>query len=211
MSAKWVAWVSAVAILAGASSVAYAFAKEDKKGEAAPAAPATGKSVLDYTLKDIDGKEVKLGDEYAGTVLLIVNVASKCGYTKQYTDLQAIYEKYKDQGLVVLGMPCNDFGGQEPGTEQEIKAFCSSKYSVTFPMFSKLAVKGDTADPLYNYLTSPETNPASSGPIKWNFTKFLIGRDGNIVTRFESGVVPTSEECTKKIEEALAVKAPAGQ
>jgi glutathione peroxidase len=154
-------------------------------------------------LKDIDGKETTL-KPYAGKALLIVNVASQCGFTKQYTGLEAVWRKYKDQGLVVLGFPSNDFGAQEPGTTAEIKQFCSSKFDVTFPLFDKLRVKSEEQHPLYATLTGPDS-PAP-GPVKWNFGKFLIGRDGKIIARFDSKVAPDSAELTKAIETALAAK-----
>lgn len=158
-------------------------------------------SLYDIPLKDIDGKETSL-KAYQGKVLLIVNVASKCGYTKQYKPLEAVYRKYKDQGLVVLGFPCNDFGAQEPGSNAEIKEFCSGKFDVTFPMFDKLVVKpGEQQHPLYAQLTGT-TSPVP-GPIQWNFTKFLIGRDGKILARFPSPVEPDSEKVTSAIEAAL--------
>ena len=131
-------------------------------------------------------------------------MASQCGFTKQYTGLEAVWRKYQDQGLVVLGFPCNDFGAQEPGTTAEIKQFCSTKFDVTFPLFDKLHVKGDGQHPLYAALTGPES-PAP-GPVKWNFGKFLIGRDGKILARFESKVAPDSAELSKAIEDALAAK-----
>src|SRR6185369_1065893 len=134
-------------------------------------------SILDFKMKDIDGKDVKL-KKYKGNVLLVVNTASKCGYTPQYEGLQATFDKYKSQGFYVLGFPANNFGGQEPGTEAEIKEFCTSKYKVTFPMFAKISVKGTDQDPLYSYLTNKETNGDLSGDIKWNFTKFLVDRKG---------------------------------
>ncbi len=154
-------------------------------------------------LKDIDGKDTTL-KTYAGKPLLVVNVASKCGYTSQYTGLEAVWRKYKDQGLVVLGFPSNDFGGQEPGTNEEIKQFCSSKFDVTFPMFDKVTVKGDGQSPLYTALTGPES--PVPGPVKWNFGKFLIGRDGKIIARYDSKVAPESPELTQAIEAALAAK-----
>jgi len=154
-------------------------------------------------LKDIDGKDTTL-KTYAGKPLLIVNVASQCGFTKQYTGLEAVWRKFKDQGLVVLGFPSNDFGGQEPGTNEEIKQFCASKFDVTFPMFDKVQVKGDAQSPLYVALTGPES--PVPGPVKWNFGKFLIGRDGKIIARYDSKVEPESPELTKAIEEALASK-----
>ena len=160
-------------------------------------------SIYDIPLKDIDGKDATL-KPYAGKVVLIVNVASKCGFTPQYTALEAIYQKYKDQGLVVCGFPCNQFGGQEPGTDAEIKQFCTSKYDVTFPMFDKLEVNGENRAPLYTLLAGKDS--PFPGNIKWNFTKFLIGRDGKILKRFESKVTPDSPEVTAAIEAALAGK-----
>jgi glutathione peroxidase len=160
-------------------------------------------SIYDVPLKDIDGKDTSL-KPYQGKVMLIVNVASKCGYTPQYKDLEAVYQKYKDQGLVVLGMPCNQFGSQEPGTNEEIKQFCSSKYNVTFPMFDKLEVNGANRHPLYTKLAGNDS-PAA-GDIKWNFTKFLVGRDGKVVKRFDSKVKPDAPEMIQAIEAALASK-----
>ena len=162
-------------------------------------------SVFDFKMKDIDGKDVKL-KKYKGDVLLVVNTASKCGYTPQYEGLQATYEKYKDRGFYVLGFPANNFGGQEPGTEKEIKEFCESKYKVTFPMFAKISVKGADQDPLYAYLTSKDTNPEFAGDITWNFNKFLIDRKGKIVARFSSKEKPDSEAVTQAIEKYLATK-----
>jgi glutathione peroxidase len=162
----------------------------------------TEKSVLEFTMKNIDGKDVKM-DEYRGKVLMIVNVASKCGYTPQYEGLEAIYRKYKDQGLVVMGFPANNFMGQEPGTNEEIKTFCSTRYNVTFPMFSKISVKGDDINPLFQFLTSKETNPEFSGDISWNFNKFLVDRTGKIVGRFSTREKPESENIALAIEKAL--------
>ncbi len=159
-------------------------------------------SVLDYTLNSIDGQPAPLA-EYKGKVILIVNVASRCGFTPQYEGLEAIYRKYKDQGFVILGFPANNFGGQEPGTNAEIKTFCSSKYNVTFPMYAKISVKGGDQAPLYRFLTDKQTNPASAGEIKWNFTKFLVDREGKVIARFESPVKPESAEVTGAIEKAL--------
>jgi glutathione peroxidase len=154
-------------------------------------------------LKDINGKETSLKD-YKGKVLLIVNVASKCGYTPQYKGLEATYRKYKDQGLVVLGFPCNDFGAQEPGSNAEIKTFCSDNYDVTFPLFDKLHVKGPQQHPLYSALTGKDS--PFPGDVKWNFGKFLVGRDGTIIKRWDSGVKPESKEVSDAIEAALAAK-----
>src|SRR5271165_6882512 len=158
-------------------------------------------NVLDFTLNSIDGKPAPLS-QYQGKVVLIVNVASRCGYTPQYTGLEKVYEKYKDQGFVILGFPANNFGSQEPGTNEEIKTFCSRKYNVTFPMYSKVSVKGDDQTPLYQYLTK-QTGPAIAGDIKWNFTKFLVDRNGNVVQRFESAVTPDSPEVVSAIEKQL--------
>jgi glutathione peroxidase len=160
-------------------------------------------SLYDIPLKDIDGKDATL-KPYAGKVLLVVNVASHCGFTPQYTALEALHLKYAAQGLVVCGFPCNQFGGQEPGTDAEIKAFCTSKYNVTFPMFDKLEVNGANRHPLYVALAGKDS--PFPGNIKWNFTKFLIGRDGKILNRFDSKVKPDSAEVTKAIEAALAAK-----
>jgi len=160
-----------------------------------------GASVYDYTLPSIDGEPTELAS-YKGKVLLLVNVASRCGFTPQYSALESIYEKYKDQGFVILGFPANNFGGQEPGTNAEIKSFCTLKYNVTFPMFAKVSVKGDDCTPLYQYLTR-QANPSLTGDIKWNFTKFLVDRKGNVVARFESPVKPDSPEVVEAIEKLL--------
>jgi glutathione peroxidase len=164
--------------------------------------PSPAGTVYAFTMKDIDGREVKLS-KYRGKVLLIVNVASRCGNTPQYAGLQNIYEKYRKQGLVVLGFPANDFGAQEPGTEAEIKQFCTANYKVTFPMFSKITVKGEGQAPLYRFLTSKETNPEFGGEIEWNFAKFLIGRDGKPVGRFSARTQPEDPKVIEAIEKAL--------
>lgn len=158
-------------------------------------------SVYDFTMASIDGEKTPLST-YKGKVILMVNVASKCGYTPQYTGLQALYEKYKGRGFVILGFPANNFGAQEPGTDAEIKTFCSTKYSVTFPMFSKVSVKGDDTTPLYQYLTK-DANPAVAGEVKWNFTKFLVDKTGKVVQRFEPAVTPESAEMSAAIEKLL--------
>ncbi len=160
-------------------------------------------SIYEIPLKDIDAKSTSL-KPYTGKVLLVVNVASKCGYTPQYSALEALYEKYKDKGLTVLGFPCNQFGGQEPGTNEEIKKFCTSHYEVTFPLFDKIEVNGTGRHPLYTTLTGKDS--PGPGDIKWNFTKFLVGRDGKILQRFESKVKPDSPEMVQAIEAALAAK-----
>lgn len=162
-------------------------------------------SVYDFKMKDIDGKNVNL-KKYKGKVVMIVNTASKCGYTPQYEGLEAIYRKYKDQDFVVLGFPANNFRGQEPGTDKEIKEFCTLKYDVTFPMFSKISVKGEDQHPLYKYLTDKATNPEFAGDITWNFNKFLIGKDGKIVARYETKVKPEDPTVTAEIEKLIAAK-----
>jgi len=164
---------------------------------------AQAESIYDVKLKDIDGKDTTLS-AYKGKALLIVNVASKCGYTPQYKSLEATYQKYKDKGFVVLGFPCNQFGAQEPGTNEEIKQFCASKYNVTFPLFDKLDVNGDNRHALYVALAG-EKSPFP-GNIKWNFNKFVIGKDGKILKRFDSKATPDSAEVTQAIETALAAK-----
>jgi glutathione peroxidase len=164
-----------------------------------------GDSVHAFKADTIDGQSVPLSD-YKGKVVLIVNVASKCGLTPQYEALESTYEKYKDQGLVVLGFPANEFGQQEPGSNADIKEFCSSKYSVTFPMFSKIVVKGEGIHPLYAFLTSEKSNPKFAGAIPWNFTKFLVDRDGHVIARFKPQDTPDSKVVTEAIEKALAAK-----
>jgi glutathione peroxidase len=168
-----------------------------------PAKKAT--SVLDFHVKDIEGKDVDLAS-YKGKVLLIVNTASQCGLTPQYKDLEAMYEKYKDQGLEVLAFPANEFGKQEPGTNEQIKEFCSTKYKVSFPLFSKIVVKGKGIDPLFDFLTSESTNPKFAGPIKWNFNKFLVNRKGEVIARFDPKKEDWSEPVISGIEKALAEK-----
>jgi glutathione peroxidase len=162
-------------------------------------------SVLDFQVKDIDGKDVDLA-KFKGKVLLIVNTASQCGYTPQYKDLQAIYEKYKDQGFEVLAFPANEFGAQEPGDNQQIKEFCAANYKVGFPLFSKIVVKGDGIHPLYAFLTSEETDPKFAGKIPWNFTKFLVDKKGDVIARFQPADKPTSGKVTGEIEKALTEK-----
>lgn len=181
--------VAAVAVGAAVSQAA------DKK-----VAPA-----LNFTMKDIDGKDVPLS-KYQGKVLLVVNVASRCGNTPQYSALQSAYEKYNKQGFAVLGFPANEFGKQEPGSEAEIKEFCTAKYNVSFPMFSKVVVKGEGQAPFYHFLTDKQTNPNFGGDIEWNFAKFLINRKGEVVARFPAKTNPSSPEIVEAIEKALAEK-----
>jgi glutathione peroxidase len=159
--------------------------------------------IQDIPLKDIDGKDTSL-KAYQGKVLLLVNVASRCGYTPQYKGLESVHQKYKGQGFSVVGFPCNDFGRQEPGTPAEIKEFCSSNYSVTFPLMEKIVVKGAGQHPLYVALTGKDS--PFPGDVKWNFGKFLVGKDGKLLKRWDSGTEPTSSEVAKAIEEALAAK-----
>jgi glutathione peroxidase len=181
--------IASLAVVALAAGTAGAADKGDKK------VPAT----LDFTMKTLDGKDANLA-QYQGKVVLFVNVASRCGYTPQYQGLQALYQKYGKDGLVIVGVPANNFGKQEPGTDSEISEFCSSKYGVTFPMLSKVSVKGADISPLYQYLTT-HANP--TGDIGWNFEKFLIGKNGEIVGRYKSKVTPESAELTSAIEAEL--------
>jgi glutathione peroxidase len=171
-------------------------------GLAAMSGSAMAASVYDFTLNSIEGKPVPLS-EFKGKVVLLVNVASRCGYTPQYTGLEALYEKYKDRGFVIVGIPANNFGGQEPGTNEEIKTFCKSKYSVTFPMMAKVSVKGADQTPLYQFLTASDTDSKFAGEIKWNFTKFLVSKDGKIVNRFESKTTPDDPHVIAAIEQEL--------
>lgn len=159
-------------------------------------------SVHDFTLKDIKGNDVALSS-YKGKTVMLVNVASKCGHTPQYEALEKIYRQYSPHGFVVLGFPANDFGNQEPGTEEQIEQFCKTTYGVSFPLFSKISVKGDQKHPLYQFLTSAETNPKFAGEIGWNFTKFLVSADGRVVARFDSGTKPDSPQVIQAIEAEL--------
>ena len=160
------------------------------------------KSIYDFTAKDIDGTE-RLLSEFAGKVVLIVNVASKCGFTPQYKGLEALYQRYKERGFVILGFPANDFLRQEPATDAEIKSFCSLTYGVTFPMFARISVKGKDIHPLYAFLTDKETNPRFAGKITWNFNKFLVDRSGNVVGRFDSKDDPLGDKIPRAVQEML--------
>jgi glutathione peroxidase len=170
---------------------------------ASPADPVkseTGSDLLQLKVRDIDGKTQSL-EAYRGKVLLVVNTASMCGYTRQYTDLVSIQKAYADQGFTVLAFPCNDFGGQEPGSSEEIKSFCHTRFSVNFPIFEKVHAKGSEQSPLYQLLTGL---PAPlGGDIRWNFTKFLVSKQGKVIARFEPGTSPSSDEVRKAIEAAL--------
>jgi len=168
----------------------------------AVAADGPAKGVLDFSLNDIHGQETSL-NRFNGKVLLLVNTASKCGLTPQYKALEAVYKRYKDQGLVILGFPANNFLGQEPGSEKEIAEFCQINYGVSFPMFSKISVRGKKIHPLYKFLVEKETNPGFEGKIGWNFTKFLVNRQGKVVARFEPRKVPDDPEVVAAIEKAL--------
>jgi glutathione peroxidase len=162
-------------------------------------------SPLDYTVKDIAGQDVEL-KRYMGQVVMIVNTASRCGFTPQYEGLQKLYETYKDQGFVILAFPSNDFMGQEPGTNAEIREFCTANYGVTFPLFAKVSVKGEDACPVYVFLTGEDTNPGFAGKITWNFNKFLVGRDGKVIARFDTRTAPLDREVTAAVEAALVRK-----
>lgn len=161
--------------------------------------PATDRGVFSFTMKTIDGKDKRLAD-YQGNVLLVVNTASKCGFTPQYSTLEKLYEKYKDRGFRILAFPANNFGGQEPGSNGDIKNFCSTNYGVSFDLFSKISVKGDDIHPLYAYLTKDSGFP---GDIKWNFNKFLVDRHGKVVARFDSKTDPMSDELVTQVESLL--------
>src|SRR5688572_28816166 len=210
MKTRMIATVAGMfAVAAGALFARPGDGKDKVKDPSTAPAPADkeGKPVspLDFKLKTIDGEELDLS-QYKGKPVLLVNVASQCGLTKQYTALQAMYEKYKDKGLVVIGIPANNFGSQEPGTEAEIKEFCSSKYNVTFPMTSKISVAGDDKHALYKFLTEEKTAKEFAGEIEWNFAKFLVDRNGNLMARFASPTKPDDAKVTGAIEKALAAE-----
>ena len=175
---------------------------------AADAAKATkpAETLLDQEMKTLEGKKINLADKYKGKVVLLVNVASKCGYTPQYNELQALHDKYAKKGLAVVGVPCNQFGNQEPGSAKEIAQFCEDRFGVEFDMLAKVDVNGAKAAPLYKNLTSEETDPKFAGDIKWNFEKFLFSRDGQVVARFPSKVKPDAPEVVEAIEAELANK-----
>ena len=212
MKTTWLGGVAAAVLAAGAAVAWFVRASwaDDVVGEPTAAPAEKGKdgepvSPLDFKMKTIDGQEKDLS-EYKGKVVLMVNVASQCGLTPQYKALQALYEKYKDQGLVVVGVPANNFGGQEPGSDAEIKEFCTSKYSVTFPMLSKVSVAGDDKHELYKFLTEEKTAGKFAGEIEWNFAKFLIDANGNVMARFGSRTAPDDAKVTEAVEKALAAK-----
>ena len=181
---------------------------DEPKAPAETPKPATRPaSVLDFTVTDNGGSIVNLSTKYKGKVLLIVNVASKCGFTPQYKALEKLYTTYQPRGFEILAFPANEFGHQEPGTDEQIRAFCTDKYNVTFDLFSKIVVKGEGQAPLYQFLTDKQTDPAYAGDIKWNFTKFLVSRDGKLVARFESPVKPNDPSVIQAIESQLATPA----
>lgn len=163
----------------------------------------SGGDIYGFTAKSMDGHETSLA-EYRGKVVMIVNVASRCGFTKQYAGLQKLFDTYKDKGFVILGFPANDFLSQEPGSNEEIMKFCQLNFGVTFPVFGKISVKGDGQHPLYQFLTDKKTNPEFGGAISWNFNKFLVSRDGRVVNRFGSRTEPLEAEVIAAVEKALA-------
>lgn len=194
------------AILSAAFLASCAVAQEAKPGSEVKAETKTTKEVapvLNFTMKSLDGKDVPLS-QYAGKVVLLANTASKCGLTPQYAGLQTLHKKYSEKGLTVLGFPANNFNGQEPGSNLEIGEFCQKNYGVEFPMFSKISVKGDDQAPLYKFLTNADTNPKFAGDITWNFEKFLVGRNGEIVARFSPKTKPDAPEVIQAIEAELA-------
>jgi glutathione peroxidase len=160
-------------------------------------------SILDFSMKSINGVETPIR-KFEGSVLLVVNVASKCGFTPQYKSLQVLYDRYKDKGLEILGFPANNFLRQEPGSDSEIREFCSTHYGVTFPLFAKISVRGRDIHPLYKFLTKPATNPKFAGKIGWNFAKFLVDRAGAVIARFEPKVDPLDPDVLSAIEKAVA-------
>jgi glutathione peroxidase len=194
--------LASAALVAGFGWIMGSAMMHTPQAAAGPATQPAASSALDFTVQDIDGKTVNLA-QYRGKVVLILNVASKCGNTPQYAGLEKLYETYKDKGLVILGFPANNFGHQEPGTNGQIKTFCSTKYHVTFPMFSKISVKGADMAPLYQFLTHQPTAPQPSGNITWNFEKFLIGRDGQTLARYAPKTQPADAKLVEAIETAL--------
>jgi glutathione peroxidase len=191
----------------GVLAVSYAATAEEAKKSDKSAKADAEKTMLDAEMKTIEGKKVNLAEKYNGKVVMVVNVASRCGYTPQYEQLQAMHEKYGKKGLAIVGVPCNQFGTQEPGTEKEIAQFCKDNFGVEFDMMAKVDVNGPEATPLYKKLTSKETDPKFAGDIKWNFEKFVFDREGNVVARFDSKAKPDSERVVKVIEAELAKKA----
>jgi glutathione peroxidase len=191
--------VSSLALAAGVVMASHATTASAGSADKKPS------SVLDFHVKDIDGKDVALS-KYQGKVVLIVNTASQCGLTPQYKGLEEAYKKYKEQGFEILAFPANEFGKQEPGSDEEIKEFCSTKYNVSFPLFSKIVVKGEGIHPLYEFLTSESTNPGHGGVIDWNFAKFLVNRKGEVIARFNPKTAPDSPEFRAAVEKAVSEK-----
>lgn len=189
-----------IPVIAAIAGTAFWFGRPNRAGDKPPRAVVG--SIYDVVANDIDGNPVSL-DRYRGKTLLIVNVASKCRFTPQYEGLQRLYDKYQSRGLVILGFPANNFAWREPGTDAEIKDFCTSKYNVTFPIFSKISVAGDDIHPLYRYLTDEKVNPQLGGKVTWNFNKYLVAPDGKPVAHFASELVPESPEIVGAIESAL--------
>ncbi|MEY4166447.1 MAG: putative glutathione peroxidase BsaA [Acidobacteriota bacterium] len=189
-----------IPVIVAIAGTTFWFGRPNRAGDKPPRAVVA--SIYDVVANDIDGNPVSL-DRYRGKTLLIVNVASKCRFTPQYEGLQRLYDKYQSRGLVILGFPANNFAWREPGTDAEIKDFCTSKYNVTFPIFSKISVAGDDIHPLYRYLTDEKVNPQLGGKVTWNFNKYLVAPDGKPVAHFASELVPESPEIVGAIESAL--------
>jgi glutathione peroxidase len=200
--------VATLALAAGAIGATQITVVKEPTKEPAVAKDNQPASPLDFKVEDIKGKDANLA-QYRGKVVMVVNVASKCGFTPQYEGLEALYKKYADRGFVILGFPANDFGKQEPGTNDEIQKFCKSKYDVTFPMMAKISTLGAEKAPIYKFLTEQPTAGDFAGDIAWNFNKFLIDRNGNVIARYGSPVKPGDKQITAEVEKALAAKAPA--
>ncbi len=210
LSPRLILLLAALGLALGVGQFASTYANDGKPDQGNASADNNTKvpGVLNFKVKSIDDKDVHL-TRYYGDVVLIVNTASKCGNTPQYKPLQQLHETYAEEGLSILGFPANNFRSQEPGTDEDISAFCTKNYGVKFDMFSKISVKGEDQAPLYQYLTSKETNPKFGGEIQWNFDKFLVGRDGTIIARFAHKTQPDSQEVTDAIKAALKQPVPA--
>ena len=199
---RWMIPIVAIIAVALTAKMVIAVMTGDVVKSPSTTQPAADAGPLNYTMKDIDGHDIDLS-QYKGKVVMIVNVASRCGFTPQYTGLEAVYSQYKDKGFVILGFPANNFHGQEPGSDQEIKTFCTAKYDVTFPIFSKVSVKGDDQTPLYKFLTEKKTDGDFAGGITWNFNKFLVDRNGQVYARFASATTPQDKKVIDAIESGL--------
>jgi len=210
MKFRWISALAAfmcnAALSLGGPPPPHDVIKDPTSAPAKPSADNTPASPLDFTVKTIHSTDQKLSD-FKGKVVMIVNVASKCGFTKQYKPLEELYAKYADQGFVIVGFPANNFGHQEPGSNEQIDRFCKATFGVKFPMMAKISVKGDDQAPLYKFLTEPETNGDFAGQIGWNFTKFIIDRNGNVIARFSSQTSPDQPAVVDEVEKALAAKA----